>query len=201
MKTHTQKPQDMTRSEWRSFITKKAVRYAESKDYLSLKNILSEDFGQYDWIDIESFDMISTVPGFSYITDHTTLTLPDGSHLRFATRSKSIDITRVWVQPHNHRKGAGTQLMNMFLCSLIKNCRVNENCPKIILECTGGVGLGENRQDTPIDAQIKFFNKFGFEFDREDKHGTVHMVLNYHKLLVYVSSLAGEDVDNSLATV
>jgi len=51
------------------------------------------------------------------------------------------------------------------------------------------LGLGENRQDTPLEDQIRFFKKFGFVLDRVDDYGTHHMILNEEEFHDYMIGL------------
>jgi hypothetical protein len=101
--------------------------------------------------------------GILKLSNTITLFLQDGSHLRCSPyKEDSIEISRIWVNPINHRNGIGSMLMNLFF-ELIQ---FSESEPSsYFLECTGAVGLGDNAQTIGIDVQTKFFRKFGFRVD------------------------------------
>lgn len=92
-----------------------------------------------------------------------TIFLEDGSHIRCSSfQGDSIEISRVWVNPMNHRNGIGSMLMNL----LFELIQFSESEPSsYFLECTGAVGLGDNAQTIGIDIQSRFFRKFGFRVD------------------------------------
>ena len=56
---------------------------------------------------------------------------------------------------------------------------------KVMLECVGSIGFGENALQSSISQQTKFFRKFGFRVskDRKDKYGN----------LTYVQMMYDED--------
>jgi hypothetical protein len=110
-----------------------------------------------------------------------TIFLDDGSHIRCSSfKEDSIEISRVWVNPMNHRNGIGSMLMNL----LFELIQFSESEPSsYFLECTGAVGLGDNAQTIGIDVQTKFFRKFGFRVDyRKEYPQYVTMVLKPDKL-------------------
>ena len=93
---------------------------------------------------------------------HNTITffLEDGSHIRFSPHNKNgIEISRVWVNPENHRNGLGSLLMELFFDFMLF-AKVEPS--EYFLECTGAVGLGENKQELSVASQTNFFRKFGF---------------------------------------
>jgi hypothetical protein len=95
--------------------------------------------------------------------DTLTFFFLDGSHIRFSSfNDNGIEISRVWVNPDNHRKGFGSLLMEL-LFDFIEFAEVQPN--EFFLECTGAVGAGDNLQSIGIDIQTKFFRKFGFRVD------------------------------------
>lgn len=70
-----------------------------------------------------------------------------------------IYIVRIEVNPNLHGKGVGTNLMSFFLDHYF----TFEGDPSIItLAVTGSVGTIDSRQETPIQKQKRFFEKFGF---------------------------------------
>ena len=172
----------MTRQQKREIMKKanKAVRYADTDLYLTVKEAVNKMVNMSDHLTSEEGSVYTSVGSFIYQSNKTTVELPDGSHIRFGTRAKSLDISRVWVSPENHGKRVGTYLVGMVLIGVLKWIEDNpeKEFPKVTLECTGSVGLGENRQDTPIKDQMRFFGKFGFVLDRVDKENIHHMVLD-----------------------
>ena len=176
--------ENMTRQEKRQYIKKmmNMRNYPDNEVYLSTKEKvvkLVNDMSKT--IEVEEHMFSTMVNGYGYSSNKTTLSLPCGSHIRFGSRAKSLDITRVWISPEQQGKGIGTFLMSIVLNSIFNN-ELTE-FPKVILECVGSVGLGQNRQDTPISEQVRFFKKFGFVVDRVDFDGTHHMVLEKELLL------------------
>lgn len=87
--------------------------------------------------------------------------LNDGSHIRISPFNiNGIEISRVYVNPNNHRKGIGSLLMQL-LEEFMNYIEVKPE--ELFLECTGAVGAGDNLQEVGIDIQTKFFRKFGFK--------------------------------------
>jgi hypothetical protein len=114
--------------------------------------------------------------GILKLSNTITFFLQDGSHLRCSPyKEDSIEISRVWVSPNQHRKGLGSLLMNLFFSFI----QFSEASPKLyFLECTGAVGLGENAQSVGIESQTKFFRQFGFRVDyRKEYPNYVTMIL------------------------
>jgi GNAT superfamily N-acetyltransferase len=156
-------------------------RYENLKFYELLRDDLIKKYEDSIGFNINEYEMTHVMDYFQYTNDTTDIVCPGGV-LKFGTRAKSIDISRVWVDPRFHRNGLGTVLMDIFLrsyISVIQRPDVTEDMiPKIILECSGCVGYGETRQETPIADQVKFFTKFGFEIVRNDhKNYYVHLEL------------------------
>lgn len=110
-------------------------------------------------------------------------------HTTIKSRAKSLDISRVYIYPEYHRQGHGTILMELVL-SLILTTQMKHKVelPKIVCECVGSVGGYENTQDMPLDIQVKFFQKFGFELSRIDKYGYYHLVMNEEKMYEYMTN-------------
>lgn len=102
-----------------------------------------------------------------------TLWFIDGSHLRFSPLGKdALEITRLWVKPENHGNGIGSFLMETFENIVIE---IIGELPRIELECTGGLGIGDNFQSTPIEEQRKFFEKFGYKVKKR-REGIIVML-------------------------
>lgn len=118
----------------------------------------------YD-IKAEVGDMITLVEKRNGMTLklHNAITftlLNDGSHIRFSPyNSNGIEISRVYVNPVNQRKGIGSLLMKLMESSIDF---AEAEPEELYLECTGAVGAGKNLQEIGIDTQTKFFRKFGF---------------------------------------
>ena len=92
--------------------------------------------------------------------NYVYFSFPDNSHLRFSPHGKDgLEISRVWVNPNNLGMGIGTLLMEYFFD--VVGDTLGE-IPELYLECTGSIGYGENKQDSPISKQTAFFRKFGF---------------------------------------
>ena len=73
--------------------------------------------------------------------------------------NNEIYIVRVEIQPGLQGKGLGTGLMTAFLDQYL----TFKGDPSILtLVVTGSVGMDENRQESDIERQKKFFQKFGF---------------------------------------
>lgn len=101
-----------------------------------------------------------------------TLWFIDSSHLRFSPLGKdALEITRLWVKPENHGNGIGSFLMEIFENIVIE---IIGELPRIELECTGGLGIGDNFQSTPIEEQRKFFEKFGYKVMKKS-NALIHM--------------------------
>jgi hypothetical protein len=173
--------------------------YPQNEIYKTVKNYLIEIMeGKHPglfpvefltYCELNSQPIVTSVPNFSYNSECTTFYTPDGSHIRVKSRAKSLDITRVWILPENHGVGLGTTLMKMVLFGVVHHRFTTGDFPKVVLECTGAVGWGENRQDTPLEDQIRFFKKFGFVLDRVDDYGTHHMILNEEEFHDYMMGL------------
>lgn len=186
----------ITRKQQKQIQRTKARKYPQNEIYKVLKQRMVDVVSENEYLDIDHYMMKTIVPGFAYESEATTISTSDGSHLRFKSRAKSIDLSRVWVNPDNHRKGVGTLLMNTFLIkgvldSVVKNPQLQKDW-KIVLECTGEVGLGENYQSTPVSQQIRFFKRFGFVVERVDINDTYHMILSWDKFNEYLQKLLAE---------
>lgn len=160
--------------------------YQQNDIYKFVKNELNNIAKDIEYVDIDSNDFISNICDFTYVSEATTISLPNGSHLRIKSRAKSLDITRVWINPDSHGKGHGSFLMSLVMASIREFIIETKTLPKIILETTGSVGAGQNLQTTPVWKQVKFFNKFGFVVDRIDSNNTTHMILDHLKMLEYI---------------
>ena len=120
--------------------------------------------------------------GFYTLKQHPciTLSISDGSHLRFSPDKKNgIEITRVFVAENMRKKGVGTTLVKIFhaLCNGVLG-----ELPNMTLECTGAIGIGDNQVHTPLNAQIKFFEQFGFKVKNKGKQSG-YAKMEYFKLV------------------
>lgn len=162
--------------------------YPSNSDYLKLKHLIykSQEYFNEDekFVKIESGKTISELDYMLYESESTMVFTGDGSHLKFKSRANSVDLNRVWVVPENHGHGIGTGLMDYFMSSVIEFVGEENRLPKVILECLGQVGGGDNRQKMPVEKQVKFFEKFGFEVVRI-KDGYHHMELTEKGFLEY----------------
>ena len=94
-----------------------------------------------------------------------------------------IEISSIVV---NGERGNGMgSVMMIHILSLISDPFFCIDCEKVMLECVGSIGFGENALQSSISQQTKFFRKFGFRVskDRKDKYGN----------LTYVQMMYDED--------
>ena len=68
-------------------------------------------------------------------------------------------LSRVWAIPENHINGLGSLLMDLFFDFMLF-AKVEPS--EYFLECTGAVGLGDNKQELSVASQTNFFRKLGF---------------------------------------
>ena len=120
--------------------------------------------------------------GFYTLKQHPciTLSISDGSHIRFSPDKKNgIEITRVFVVEDSRKKGVGTTLVKIFhaLCNGVLG-----ELPNMTLECTGALGIGKNQVLTPLNIQIKFFEQFGFKVKNKGKQSG-YVKMEYFKLM------------------
>ena len=171
-------------------------KYEDSDFYKLLRDNLKQNYKNNKYIIIDEIFMGHCMDYLFYENNSCFIGF-GGNYLRFGTRGKSIDITRVNVLPEYHRKGYGTILMDAFLLSfyvVIGNIEDKNIIPDIVLECVGNVGYGDTQQETPVESQIKFFQKFGFEIYREDKYGYTHLKLSPQKFLDYVKNVLSKKI-------
>lgn len=116
-----------------------------------------------------------TVKNKTICTEHNFLlvSLPDGSHVRFAPKNeKDVEITRII----SNTKGYGKLLMSLVLTAYT-NSQLNNIDGSLVLECTGSVGLGNNRRVSSISEQAAFFRIFGFRMVGKYSPSHIHMKL------------------------
>ena len=165
-------------------------KYEDSDFYKLLRDNLKRNYENHTHIIVEECYMGHCMDYLFYENNSCFIGF-GGNYLRFGTRGKSIDITRVNVLPEYHRKGYGTILMDTFLLSfylVIGNIEDKNTIPDIKLECIGNVGYGDTQQETSVESQIKFFQKFGFDIDKVDIHGYTHLKLSAQKFFVYIKN-------------
>jgi GNAT superfamily N-acetyltransferase len=174
---------------WRDMKSVPQRKYEDIPFYKLLRDELMNVYKDNKYVYVEETYMGHSMNYFTYMNNSCLVGLGNAGFLRFGTRGKSIDISRVDVEPEYHGKGIGTAVMDTFflsLISVIKNLEDKSTVPDIVLECYGKVGCGATYKETPIPQQVKFFNKFGFEVVREDQHGYTHMKLSPEKFADYV---------------
>jgi len=141
---------------------------------------------------LKSFDIVHALNYEVYQNECTQLSI-FGAFLRFGSRGNKIDISRVEVDENFREKGLGTHIMTMFLVAvyetIVKYQKKNKKIPDIILECSGSVGIGKNKLETPVHSQVKFFLKFGF-LPYEINGGYIKMKLNSELFLNFMMKLA-----------
>ena len=153
--------------------------YEDLQFYKLLRDELKIQFKNSDKVDITECRMGHQTDYLLYTNNSTCIDFGP-AYLRFGSRAKSIDISRVDVEVDYQGKGLGTVVMDIFMTSMyltIRKMKDISTIPDIILECSGSVGYGDTKKETPIREQIRFFEKFGFELQRYDKYGYAHMKL------------------------
>lgn len=168
--------------------------YPDNEPYLLLKEEAFKLSGFLNSVEV-SAEKISTVLDYLvYLSEGVTISLRnDVGFLRFKSRANSVDISRVWVRPDCHGQKQGTILMCALLYCIQNILDKLDYFPKIVLECNGSVGFFENHQETPVELQIKFFEKFGFEVVRTDDYYSTHMQLNKEKMMAYMNQIEVKD--------
>lgn len=142
------------------------VEYHEVNSVFSkMKEYIESYVGEGGFIQVKFGEMNTIVETKEHSTlkvhECITLVYMDGSHLRFSPFDEDgIELTRLWIKSENQRIGLGTYLMEIFEDSLIN---ILGKLPRIRLECNGSIGFGQNTQHTPVEGQIKFFKRFGYE--------------------------------------
>jgi hypothetical protein len=113
-------------------------------------------------------------------TIHNTIeiTLPSGSFLRISpTKSESIEISFIIVEPINHLKGEGTLLMNIIIDYMTTILKYK---PRLVLECNGEVFYNGKLINIGIKNQTTFFRKFGFRVEN-GKHYPHYVMMSSPK--------------------
>ena len=162
-------------------------KYEDIEFYVKLRDEFMKRYQNHKFIDVEEYEMTHVTDYLRYENNSTCFSVGP-AFMRFGSRGKSIDISRVDVPNDKQGKGLGTAMMNLFLNCLFDVIRKNVDTmsiPDIILECSGQVGFGDTFKHTPRHIQVRFFQKFGFEVVREDIYGYVHMKLSPTKFLEY----------------
>lgn len=168
----------------------KTVSYPDNELYIFVTERLKELSQEHPYkkiLEIQTQPTTMVLSYMSYDSTATTLSFPFG-HITIHSRAKSLDISRVIVDQDNHGKGLGTLMMSILMHTIVLYIRETEKFPKVILECSGLVGLGKNRQETPLHQQVKFFEKFGFELERV-KDGYHHMILTLEGIEDYTRKI------------
>ncbi len=106
--------------------------------------------------------------GILKIHDSLDFIFLDGSVIRYSSMGKDgLELTRIQVDEQSRGIGMGTDIMELTL-SIFEE--VLGYIPPITLECTGAVGIKHTYEETGLDAQIRFFQKFGFIICELDIH-------------------------------
>lgn len=142
----------------------KIVEMKDNATFLAMAEYIKKCYGESNVIEVNEYNVVTMVEQSngkfkSYSGSCVNIVLPDGSHINFKPYNNSVDISRII----SNTKGFGTTLMYMVLdayCNAIN--KLKEATGDLILECTGSVGAGSNKRDTPIQQQTAFFRKFGF---------------------------------------
>ena len=97
---------------------------------------------------------------------YISLNLKDGSILRFCPDEKEgLEISKLVCAKTG--KGQGTFLMNTFF-EILND--ILGFVPPLYLECTGNVDFKGFNVNSSIQAQTKFFRKFGFRVDNRKEY-------------------------------
>lgn len=133
----------------------------------TLSNKLSVLFNQSPFNKILQFfereiNTIVETPKGGVLKMHNSLDIHffDGSLIRFSPdKEDGLELTRIKLPEEIRGKGLGTDYMELFLSSIEE---VLGYIPRIMLECTGAIGVNHNYEELSLDAQVWFFRKFGF---------------------------------------
>jgi hypothetical protein len=132
---------------------KRVESYVQSKEHLM------------ELLKVKRYQLYSVVEKFdvTVIKEHNTIDfiLVNGSVLRVSSLdSDSIELTRILVPKTDRMKGIGSNLVVLVL-SIIEN--VLGYVPRMELECTGGIGVGETYEEMDVSSQVSFFQRFNFK--------------------------------------
>jgi hypothetical protein len=140
-----------------------------------LKQINTNIIFQYHYV-----PLVVRVKNDSVLTVHNTIeiALPSGSYLRISpTKLDSIEISYIYVESKNESKGEGTLLMKTIIDFMITTLGYR---PRIVLECNGGINLGDKIIKTGLKKQTAFFRKFGFRVENR-KHYPHYVMMSSPK--------------------
>jgi len=186
-KTLTSKERKQMKKEERNII-----KYPDNEVYKCVTEyikVFAEQNPEYTEVSVYKSKMI--LDYMTYESNVTSWGFPGGV-INIRSRAKSLDITRVMVDKEVQGKGLGTIMMTFLMTAIAAFAIWKREFPKVILECNGQVGAGKNYQETPIEKQVAFFSKFGFEVERV-KDGYHHMILTpeeFAKVLVENETLS-----------
>lgn len=131
-------------------------------------------------IKVSTYPLISMVQNSKgkfnmYSSEVCNISLPDGSHINFKSYEGNVDISRII----SNTKGCGSILMKIVLFAYFSAVvKISDSVGDLILECTGSVGIGSNKRDTPVAQQTSFFRKFGFR--KVGKYNPNHIHMSLH---------------------
>ncbi len=146
--------------------TKKVIdNHTYTKLYNEIDKYISDKKHLKDVLKIRKFIIYSVVENvnITVIKEHNTIDfiLLNGSVLRISSLDvDSIELTRILVPKSDRQKGIGTNLV-ILVFSIIEN--ILGYIPRIELECTGGIGIGETHEEIDVSSQVNFFQKFNFQ--------------------------------------
>jgi ribosomal protein S18 acetylase RimI-like enzyme len=84
----------------------------------------------------------------------------DGSVIRFSPdKEDGLELTRIKLPEKSRGRGLGKDYMDLTLTSFQ---HVLGYVPRIVLECTGAIGVAENYEELSLDSQVGFFEKLDF---------------------------------------
>jgi GNAT superfamily N-acetyltransferase len=168
------------------------IKYPDNEVYKCVTEyikVIAEQNPEYSQVTVAKSKM-----QLDYMTYESNVTMWGfpGGQINIHSRAKSLDISRVIVDKELQGQGLGTLMMTFLMTAIAAFVIHKQEFPKVILECFGRVGAGRNYQETPIEKQVAFFSKFGFEVERV-KDGYHHMILTpkgFGKVLVENETLA-----------
>lgn len=117
------------------------------------------------------------------ISDAFRLKLSNGCYIKVCpNNSNGLEISELYIPTEFQSQNYGTVFMNIILQSIYDSFK---SMPNIKVECTGGIGFGENFIENSIDNQIKFFQSFGFRIDDKDSNYPDYVQMSFNGTHLY----------------